>query len=231
MQEAYKPLSRHIHPSGKFACSAVHFETVHNLLFIQPTWGSAGAGLSGVGRVFGCAVTELYVERFGHGSHGTQNAVQLRRMAHTCNFLEMLGTLLRDSFSALRSFTVVSGLSIIKPDEKNRELPWLHVIAVGRPIPGKLQSIVLQTRHDQENNRCCKQIIGTSEKVVGSEQRLPELLFGLAELTIRFEKCDDPEKCARYIWSVLPGMRDALWFQYRARDVDAWKPYTLPAVK
>lgn len=83
MPEAYKPLSG---PTGTFTCSAVHFETVYELLFIQPMWGPATAELSGVGRVFGCAVTELYVESHSSDMKGTRHTVQLRRMAYTCNF-------------------------------------------------------------------------------------------------------------------------------------------------
>lgn len=77
MPEAYKCLSRHLRPTGKLTCSAVHFETVHDRLFIQPIWGHDSAGLGGVGRVFGCAVTELCLDMTNLKDHGTRAAVQL----------------------------------------------------------------------------------------------------------------------------------------------------------
>lgn len=85
MSEAYISLCRHVRPIGKLTCSAVHFETVNDLFFIQRMWGPDSARLSGVGRVFGCAVTELYFEMVGPYSRGTRNTVQLRCMAHTLN--------------------------------------------------------------------------------------------------------------------------------------------------
>lgn len=138
----------------------------------------------------------------------------------------MLGALLRDSFPALHSVTVAS-LSMLY--EEYQEPPWLHIIPIGRPIPGRLKKIVLEDSHKGKSNHCCKQAIGTSEKVVGSEKRLPELLSGLAELTIRLNECKDPEKCARYVWSVLPGMRNVLRVEYRPEYYGLWLPYTLPA--
>lgn len=141
-------------------------------------------------------------------------------------FVEELGTLLRDSFPALHSVTLVSFSGPLGFDE-----PLLHIIAVGRPIPGRLKKIVLQQMHNQENNRCCERIVGTSEKVVGSEKWLPEMLSGLEELTIRLDTCYDPERCAAYIWSVLPGIYNVLRFQYRIWCRDAWSPYTLPVAK
>lgn len=142
----------------------------------------------------------------------------------------MLGTLLRDSFPALRSVTVASDLGFLSISEEAREPPWLHIISIGRPIPGILKMIVLQSRHNRKNNGC-KFCVGTSEKVAGYEQLLPELLSGLAELTIRLDACQDPQRCAAYIWSVLPGMRDVLRFQYREDFGDVWIPYTLPVAK
>lgn len=150
--------------------------------------------------------------------------------------------MLRDSFPALRSVAAISTSSFLIYGPW--QLPLLHVVTVGRPIPRRLKKIVVQNRHYKQNNHCCKWGVGTSE-VVGPEQRLPwclsglaeltireqrlpELLSELVELTIRLDECGDPERCARYIWSVLPGMRDVLRFQYRARERDAWKPYTLP---
>ncbi|OJT12657.1 hypothetical protein TRAPUB_10800 [Trametes pubescens] len=132
---------------------------------------------------------------------------------------------LLDSFPALRSVTVVSGF------HGDPKLPWLHVIAIGRPTCGILKTIVLEYEHRFEKYDCCKEVVGTSEEVVGSEKRLPELLAGLAELTIRLDECEDPGRCAAYIWSVLPGMHDVLRFEYRARWSDAWKSYTLSVVK
>lgn len=145
--------------------------------------------------------------------------------------LGMLGTLLRDSFPALHSVTVASLSGPLGIGEEGLELPWLHIIATGRPIPGILKKIVLQNKHNHKNNRCCKLVVGRSEKVVGSEKWLPELLSGLGELTIRLNECKDPEKCARYIWSVLPGMCKVLRFEYRTGDCGAWELYFLPAAK
>lgn len=147
-------------------------------------------------------------------------------------FLEILGTLLRDSFPALHSVTIAANFYLRWLDQEDRNLPLLHIIATNRPIPGRLKKIVLHGTHDEKNNRCCKPVVGTSEKVIGSEERLPELLSGVAELTICLDGCEDPEKCARYIWSVLPGMRDVLRFQYREDFCgDIWIPYTLPVAK
>lgn len=143
--------------------------------------------------------------------------------------LEILSTLLRDSFPALRSITVCSRFVIMRPNEEIWELPLLHIIAVGRPIPERLKMIVLKSMHNKENKCCCEQLVGTSEKVVGSEERLPELLFGLVELTIRLDYCKDLGRCARFMWSILPGMRDVLRFEYRSSSLFGdWLPYTLP---
>lgn len=142
----------------------------------------------------------------------------------------MLGNLLRDSFPALRSVTVFYDLGFLKGGEDGRALPWLHIIAIGRPIPGRLKRTVLQDTHNDEDNHCCMGAVGTSEKVAGSEKWLPELLSGMEELTIRLDECKDPEKCARYIWSVLLGMRDVLRFEYCPGYERHWLPYLLPAI-
>ncbi|OJT05317.1 hypothetical protein TRAPUB_3866 [Trametes pubescens] len=89
----------------------------------------------------------------------------------------------------------------------------------------------IKHEHDYEECDCCKAVVGTSEEVVGSEKPLPELLAGLMELTIRLDECEDPGRCAAYIWSVLPGMRNVLRFEYRAWRSRAWKPYILPVAK
>lgn len=68
--------------------------------------------------------------------------------------------------------------------------------------------------------------MGTSEEVVGSTQRLPELLPELAELVLLLE-CKHPARHAAYIWDVLPGFRNVLRFEYRAKWGIAWKPYTV----
>lgn len=81
------------------------------------------------------------------------------------------------------------------------------------------------------HNDCCKLVVGTSEEIVGSEKRLPELLDGIEELTIRLDRSIDPGTCVAYIWSVLPGMRNVLRFLYRAHQNVAWKSYTLPVAK
>ncbi|KAL1937688.1 hypothetical protein VTO73DRAFT_12963 [Trametes versicolor] len=157
-----------------------------------PMWGPATAELRGVGRVFGCAVTELYVE------------------SYSSYMKETLGTMLRDSFPALRSVAAISTSPFLMDCFGLWDLPLLHVVTVGRPIPGRLKKIVVQNRHNEQNNRCCKWGVGTSEKVVGPEQRLPWLLSGweeltireqrlpellseLVELTIRLDECGDPE--------------------------------------
>lgn len=169
---------------------------------------------------------------FRHGQcPGSRYACRSPVVTHGSH-LESLGTLrslLRDSFPALHSITVAA--SFLRSSDEDEITPWLHNIAIGRPILGRLKMIVLQNMHNQKNNRCCKLIVGTSEKVVGSGEWLPELLSGLAELTIRLDECNDLEKCARYIWSVLPGMRNVLRFEYRTGRRDAWKLYTLPAAK
>jgi hypothetical protein len=154
-----------------------------------------------------------------------RNAIQLSYVAHLWYTLGELLSILRDSFPALHSVTVVSGF------HGDPKLPWLHVIAIGRPICGILKTIVLEYEHRFEKYDCCKEVVGSSEVVVGSEKRLPELLAGLAELTIRLDECEDPGRCAAYIWFVLPGMHDVLRFEYRARWGDAWKLYTLSVVK
>lgn len=68
--------------------------------------------------------------------------------------------------------------------------------------------------------------MGTSEEVVGSSQRLPELLPELAELVLRLER-KHPARHAAYIWDVLPGMRNVLRFEYREGWEGDWKPYTV----
>ncbi|OJT05526.1 hypothetical protein TRAPUB_3657 [Trametes pubescens] len=144
---------------------------------------------------------------------------------------EVLGSLLRDSFPALHSVTVYSGDELRLHEGTSGVPSWLHTIAIGRPIPGILKTIVLQHQTELKENYCCKEVVGTSEEVVGSEKQLPELLAGLAELTIRLDWCKDPERCAAYIWSVLPGMHDVLRFEYRVNWDDVWRPYTLPVAK
>lgn len=135
----------------------------------------------------------------------------------------MFISLFRDSFPALRSVTVwFNGL------DENPELPsWLHVIATGRPIPGILKTIVLRSRHDQHGHKCCREAVGTSEEVVGSTQRFPELLPELAELVLRLERCQHPERHAAYIWDILPGFRNVLRFEYCKADDGDWNPYTV----
>lgn len=152
------------------------------------------------------------------------NAVQRRHIAHFIYTLEALIFLLRDSFPALRSLTVV-----FKELEENREHPsWLHVIlATGRPIPGILKTIVLECKHPLHAHYCCNNVVGTSEGVVGSAQRLPELLPELAELVIRLDVCIDPARHAAYIWDVLPGMRSVLRFEYCEYYDEDWMPYTV----
>lgn len=69
--------------------------------------------------------------------------------------------------------------------------------------------------------------MGTSEEVVDSSQRLPELLPELAELVLRLDECNHPARHAAYIWDVLPGFRNVLRFEYRGDDEEDWKPYTV----
>ncbi len=138
---------------------------------------------------------------------------------------------MRDSFPALHSVTIYSGDEPRLHEGTSGVPSWLHTIAIGRPIPGILKTIVLQHQTELKENYCCKEVVGTSEEVVGSEKQLPELLAGLAELTIRFDRSMNPERCAAYIWSVLPGMHDVLRFEYRVWEDDAWNLYTLPVAK
>ncbi len=158
-----------------------------------------------------------------------RNAVQLRSIAHLWYALGELISILRDSFPALHSVTVVK--SGFVSDWDAPELPWLHIIAIGRPICGILKTIILEHEHGSEECDGCKEAVGTSEEVLGSEKRLPELLAGLVELTVRLRDCEDPGRCATYILSVLPGMQNVLRFEYRARENDAWTPYTLSIAK
>lgn len=149
-------------------------------------------------------------------------------MAHSMNSLEVLCRFLGGSFPALHFVQVVC-LSIPDWDEGFRERPWLHAIALGHPNPGTLRTIVLQRWHGWEDEHgCCDRVVGTSEEVVGTEKRLPELLLGLRHLVIRLYG-SDPGKCAAYIWSVLPGMRNVLRFMHGAPGKE-WTPYTLPLV-
>lgn len=178
-------------------------------------------GLSGVGRIFGYVVTDLVFHT--DSAPGTWNFVLLRRIAHFIHTLDRFISLLRDSFPALRSVTVqFRGL------DENPELPsWLHIIATGRPIPGVLKIIVLECEHWTQGLSCCKDAVGTSEEVVGSAQRLPELLPELAVLVLRLKECDDPARHAAYIWDVLPGLRNVLRFEYHVKWGDAWKLCTI----
>lgn len=151
------------------------------------------------------------------------NSVHLRHIAHVLHTLEAFISLFRDSFPALRSVTV----SIIELDESPEFPSWLHVIiSTGRPIPGILKTIVLSFSHDRRSRKCCRKAVGTSEEVVGSTQRLSELLPELAELVLRLE-CKHPARHAAYIWDVLPGFRNVLRFEYRAYYKEDWKPYTV----
>ncbi|KAL1937683.1 hypothetical protein VTO73DRAFT_12958 [Trametes versicolor] len=131
-----------------------------------------------------------------------------------------LGSLLKDSFPALRSVKITTFNPDTTPYNKFRGpflgQPLLHAIALGRPVPGTLKTIVLDSRHHRRTittNDCCNRVVGTSEEVVGSEKLLPELLVGLAELTIRNNWIKIEKRCAAYISSILPGMRNALRFE------------------
>lgn len=125
----------------------------------------------------------------------------------------------------MRSVTI--DCTFTRRSDEALERPWLHAIATGRPIPGILKTIVLEQFHGLENHDFCKQLVGMGEEVVGSSQRLPDLLPELAELVIRLEECDNPERHAAYIWNVLPGMRNVLRFEYCGNDEKDWKPYTV----
>ncbi|KAL1937692.1 hypothetical protein VTO73DRAFT_12967 [Trametes versicolor] len=170
---------------------------------IEGFWSPAHIGLSGIGRVFGYAVTEL-----------------IFISAHRPDAFIIL---FKDSFPALCSVTVwFSGL------DENPELPsWLHIIATGRPIPGVLKTIVLQCDHWAQGLKCCGHAVGTREEVGDSAQCVLELLPELEELVLRLEECRHPARHAAYIWDVLPGLRNVLRFEYR-EDVDEdWRPYTV----
>ncbi len=109
-------------------------------------------------------------------------------------------------------------------------MPYLHVIAASRAVPGILKKIVMRCDHGEADHRCCQANVGTSEEVAGSPQELPALLSGLEELTIQFIRCEDPGPCAAYIHSILPSMRNVLRFEHSDNPfVDPWKEYTLPA--
>ncbi|KAL1937697.1 hypothetical protein VTO73DRAFT_12972 [Trametes versicolor] len=163
---------------------------------------SDNIGISSVGRVFGDAVTELFFI--------------------TAHRPDVFICLFRESFPALRSVTVW-----FEWLDENPEFPsWLHIIATGRPIPGILKTIVLRSSHDRRGHNCCRKAVGTSEEVVGSSQRLPELLPELAELVLRLY-CNHPARHAAYIWDVLPGFRNVLRFRYHADDDEDWRPYAV----
>ncbi|KAL1937701.1 hypothetical protein VTO73DRAFT_12976 [Trametes versicolor] len=182
---------------------------------VQGVWDRACAGLCGGGSVFGCAVTALHFET--DNISGTWGVV--------------LGIVLWDSFPALCSVTVVSRVDPVFGKSSSRVLSVLHAIAKGRPIRGILKTIVLERDHEWRNSDCCEEIVGASEEVPESEQRLPALLAGLVELTVRLDTCKDPETHAAYVWSVLPGMRNVLRFEYRLDRDDDWTPYMLPVTE
>lgn len=144
-------------------------------------------------------------------------------IAHFRHTLEVFISLFRNSLPALRAVWV----SFARLDE-NREFPsWIHaILSSDRPIPGILKTTVLECDYRSPNLKCCKNVVGTSEEVAGSAQRLPELLPELAKLVIRLGWCEHPQRHAAYIWNVLPGMRNVLRFEYRA-GFGNWKPYTL----
>lgn len=184
-------------------------------------------GLTGVGRVFGCAVTELQFHT--KWAPGMWSATWLSHIAHSLHTgLGVFISIIKDSFPALRSVKVVSAFTQTRNNEETPHPPWLHAIALGRPICGILKTIVLERAHRGRNHQgCCEEVVGTSEEVVGSAQDIPELLPELEELVIRLDRCNNPETHAAYIWDVLPGMHDVLRFEYRTRWDDAWKPYTV----
>lgn len=139
---------------------------------------------------------------------------------------KVLCSFLRDSFPALRSIIVFPSSMRSFPFG----LPWLHAIATSRAaLPRSLRTVIDQRHHEAAGHLCCQWIIGTGEEVVDFPLRLPELLSGLEQLTIRIEHSDDPpEACASYIHSLLPSMQKVLRFEYRSRVWFDWKEYTLP---
>lgn len=92
---------------------------------------------------------------------------------------------------------------------------------------------MIEYGHDwrREEHACCQEVVGASEEVAGSPQRLPELVSGLKELTIRFDQREAPRRCAAYILSVLPNMRKVLRFEYSPLETDCWEEYTLPVAR
>lgn len=144
-------------------------------------------------------------------------------MAHFLHTLEPFTGLLRDSFPALRSVRVQFSSWGENPEPPS----WLHAIATSRPTPGVLKTIILECKHPFSGSGCCMTTVGTSEEVVGSSQRLPELLPELAELVLRLKKCNCLARHAAYIWDVLPGFRNVLRFEYREDDHGDWKPYAV----
>lgn len=160
------------------------------------------------------------------------NAVYLRHIAHFLHALEVLGSLLRDSFPALHSVKVISRASPEFDEPEGGRVPsLLHAIVVGRPIPGTLKTIVLQHNHRSRTGWCCREDVGTREEAVDSEQRLPEFLVGLSELVVRLDQCVTPGTCATYIGSVLRGLGVVLRLEYRTWLTDEWITYTLPGVQ
>lgn len=148
-------------------------------------------------------------------------------MAHFLHILETSISIFRGSFPALRSVKIVSTFAG-KRDKYATAPPWLHVIALSRPIPGILKTIVLECNHKwriQED--CCRGVVGTDDEVVGSIPDLSLFLPGLVELMIRLDMCGDPERHAAYTSEVLSDMHDVLRFEYRARLSDTWKSYTV----
>lgn len=122
-----------------------------------------------------------------------------------------------NAFPSLRSIVVrVDNLRpSISRDERRHSC--LHLIAASRPVPGVLKSVVLEYAHDWSSTACCEVAIGTSEEVHGSAQRLPELLYGLEELTFRSPERANSVRgappCIAYIQLVLPSTLNVLRFE------------------
>lgn len=87
----------------------------------------------------------------------------------------------------------------------------------------------METNHAGRGHNCCENAVGTSEEVLDSAQRLPELLPELAELVVRLPHKHHGRagRHTAYMWNILPGMHDVLRFEYREGWRGDWKPYTV----
>lgn len=107
-----------------------------------------------------------------------------RDLTNTALPVAILSNFLGDSFPALRSTAVIDKRDGPLPCTNSNTPSWLHAIAAHRTVPGVLKKIVLRRHHGLELNKCCREVVGSSNKLAGFLRPLSELLFGLEELTI-----------------------------------------------